>query len=115
MLSIFVHCFPLLSITNTKYKYKIQIQNTNTKYKYKIQIQSTNTKYKYKYKYQIQLTEEIQIQWLKDNTSKKTILGKGRLAHPRLDNYGDGDNYEQYLAQPRLALAEAEVKIPMSQ
>jgi hypothetical protein len=35
---------------NTKYKYKIQIQNTNTKYKYKIQIQNTNTKYKYKNK-----------------------------------------------------------------
>ena len=36
----------------TKYKYKIQIQNTkykiqNTKYKYKIQLQNTNTKYKY--------------------------------------------------------------------
>ena len=26
---------------NTKYKYKIQMQNTNTRYKYKIQIQHT--------------------------------------------------------------------------
>ncbi len=39
---------PLRRISDSKYKFKIRIQNTNSKYEFKIRIQNTNSKYEFK-------------------------------------------------------------------